>query len=135
MIVADTNLIAYIVIPGPLSSFATEVLQKDREWVAPALWRSEMRNLLLGYVRRGEMSVDEAAHRFREASTLLAKLDIALESGEVLEAAVTFHLSAYDAEFVALARYLKVPLVTSDKDILRNAAQIAISMEHFATIR
>jgi predicted nucleic acid-binding protein len=40
--------------------------------------------------------------------------------------------SAYDCEFVALAKYLGLPLVTVDKQILAQFTGTAISLEKFA---
>jgi predicted nucleic acid-binding protein len=36
---------------------------------------------------------------------------------------------AYDCEFVALAQYLNVPLVTADKKILREFPEVATSLD------
>ena len=41
------------------------------------------------------------------------------------------HLSAYDAEFVALADALGLRLVTEDKAILSSFPLLAVSMERF----
>jgi predicted nucleic acid-binding protein len=52
MIVVDTNVIAYFVLRNEHSALADSVLEKDSIWLAPKLWRSEMRNLLALYVRQ-----------------------------------------------------------------------------------
>ena len=53
MIVVDTNLIAYAVVPGARTEAALSVLGADPAWVAPALWRSELRNALATTMRAG----------------------------------------------------------------------------------
>jgi len=47
LIVADTNLIAYFLVKGPHTREAEAVYEKDPEWAAPLLWRSEFRNVLI----------------------------------------------------------------------------------------
>ncbi len=41
--------------------------------------------------------------------------------------------SAYDCEFVALAQYLDIPLVTADKTILNEFPDIAYSLESYTS--
>ena len=51
MIVVDTNLIAYAVLPGERTADALRVADRDSNWVAPAGWRRELR--VLGQVLNG----------------------------------------------------------------------------------
>ncbi|MCO6439628.1 MAG: hypothetical protein J5I81_00810 [Nitrococcus mobilis] len=51
MIVADTNLLIYILLAGEHTLAAERVFQRDPEWAAPLLWRSEFRNVLALYLR------------------------------------------------------------------------------------
>ena len=46
----------------------------------------------------------------------------------VIETALECGLTAYDAEFVVLARTLGVPLATSDREILEGAPDVALSV-------
>ncbi len=48
MIVVDTNLLAYLLLPTSHTAEADAVLLKDPDWIAPALIHSEFRNVLLG---------------------------------------------------------------------------------------
>ena len=52
MIVADTNLIAYFFIKGDHTDAAQAVFKKDPDWIAPLLWRSELRNAMALYMKK-----------------------------------------------------------------------------------
>ena len=52
MIVADTNTIAYLYLPSDYSDDVETLLLKDSHWIAPLLWRSELRNILTLYLRK-----------------------------------------------------------------------------------
>lgn len=131
MIVADTNLIAYFIIPGPQLALAQAVLRKDDVWAAPRLWRSEFRSILVKYLRSGQVGLADALHYVAEAESLMHGHEHDVDSAPVLAVAYASGSSPYDSEFVHLAQSLRVPLVTSDKQILRAYAQLAVSLEDF----
>ena len=56
MIVVDSNVLAYLYLPGEYSTAAEALLEQDSDWAAPILWRSEFRNILAGYLRRKAIS-------------------------------------------------------------------------------
>lgn len=58
MIVADTNLITYLLLPTPMTAAAETLYRDDPEWAAPLLWRSELRNVLALYLRKGLLPLD-----------------------------------------------------------------------------
>ena len=131
MIVADTNLIAYLLIPGAQTPAVREVLRRDPSWSAPLLWRSEFRNVLALYLRQQALSLADAFVFMEEAETLLAGREYAMESAPVLRLAEQSGCSAYDCEFVHLAQELAVPLVTSDAKLRRAFPQLAVSPDDF----
>jgi predicted nucleic acid-binding protein len=53
VIVVDTNVIAYLFIPCELTAGAESLFSRDPDWLAPLLWRSELRNVLATQVCRG----------------------------------------------------------------------------------
>ena len=132
MIVVDTNLIAYLLIGGAKTPQAENALRKDPEWCAPVLWRSEFRNILAVYIRRGSLSYKGALELSHEGELLLAGGEYQVESGAVLNLVALSGCSAYDSEFVALAQELGVPLVTSDRRILSQFPSSAVSLDVFA---
>ena len=132
MIVADVNTIAYFWIQGDKTRFAEQVIRKDPVWAVPLLWRSEFCNLMLGYVRRGEASMDDALRTIRLAEDHLRATSYRIPSDRVMAVAAESDLSAYDCEYVALAIELGVKLVTSDRQILRSFPVVAAKLEDFA---
>ena len=130
MIVADTNLIAYLQITGELSPIAALVLQKDPYWITPPLWQSEFRNLLAGYMRRG-MSLEKAQEIMEKTLQLLEERQVAPNSNRVLMLASASSCTAYDCEYVALAEQLGIKLVTADKQLIKAFPDIAVSLEDF----
>jgi len=131
VIVADTNLLAYLYIEGPLNQQARQVLLRDSEWAAPVLWRSELRNTLIKCFRGGLIGRDEAFRIMADAEITMLFNEYDLASGDVLELAAETGCSAYDAEFVVLAKDLGVPLVTTDKDLLAKFPDVAVTPERF----
>ncbi len=128
MIVVDTNVIAYLYLPGKHTSLAENLLKRDPEWVAPVLWRSEFRNVLTHYVRNGLLDLNQAFAIQTEAESLLSGREVEVESLDVLELSATSGCSAYDCEFVATARFLGVPLVSEDAQLRRRFRSVAVSL-------
>ena len=133
MIIADTNLIAYLLIRGQNTSEAEAVFRKDSQWVAPRFWRSEFRNVLVLSLRRKLMEMDEALEAMEQAERLIGGQEFEVQSSRVLRLAATSGCSAYDCEFVALAQDLGVPLVTSDRLLLARFKPTAVSMRTFCS--
>ena len=131
MIVVDTNAIAYLLIAGEHTREAIDVLRKDRDWVAPALWRSEFRSVLTMYMRQGFLNLPDAAQIMETAELLMQDGEFEVASFEILKLVSSSRCSSCDCEFVALARNLGVPLVTSDGEILDVFPSVAVSPKDF----
>ncbi len=119
MIVVDSNVLAYLYLPGDHTADAEALIERDPEWAAPVLWRSEFRNILAGYLRRKALTFDQACSLQSEAESLLNGLEFEVDSQAVLELVRDSDCSAYDCEFIALAIKLNTKLVTADKKLLR----------------
>lgn len=131
MIVVDTNVIGYLFLSSEQSHLAERALQKDDEWAAPTLWRSEFRNVLLFYMRKDIIKLEQAIPIMDSALKLLRGREYEVPSFEVLRLASISKCSAYDCEFVAAANDLKVPLITVDKQLLREFHPVAVSLGSF----
>ena len=117
MIVVDSNVLAYLYLPGEHTAAAEKLLAREPDWAVPLLWRSEMRNILATYMRQKMLTFEQAYEIQREAEALLADAEYDLDSHEVLRLAADSGCSAYDCEFVALAHRLGVKLVTQDSKL------------------
>ena len=131
MIVVDTNIIGYLFLTSSKSSLTEQALRKDSLWAAPLLWRSEMRNVLALYIRKSHLSLADTQQIMKEASDLMQSQEYEVTSNQVLELVNISTCSAYDCEFVALARDLNVSLLSVDRQILKNFPDTAISLETF----
>jgi predicted nucleic acid-binding protein len=126
MIVADASLLTSLLAHRPASSVADAVLSHDADWCAPALWRFELHNALLKYVRAQMLTIAESEVIVGRAERLIAHREQQAEAGAVLRAAVTHRLSAYDAQYVALAKKLGIPLVTLDRRLALAVPNVAL---------
>jgi predicted nucleic acid-binding protein len=131
MIVADTNLLIYLYVHGQRTEESEAVLQRDALWAVPLLWRSEFRSSLIGLVRAHALQLDDALAMIDEAERWLTGREYSVLSRQVLTLASRSGCSAYDCEFVALAQDLEVPLVTTDRQILKAFPTIAVSPSAF----
>jgi predicted nucleic acid-binding protein len=132
MIVVDTNVIGYLFLSSDQSLSAERALQKDIEWAAPVLWRSEFCNVLAFYMRKNIIDLAHAQIIMNSALKLLKDREYQVPSFEVLRLASESKCSAYDCEFIAVANDLKVPLVTVDKQLLREFPSVAVSLSIFS---
>ena len=134
MIVVDTNIVVYLFIENEYTPKAESVFRKDAQWAAPILWRSEFRNVLAYYMRNHFLAFDSAIKIMNEAIFLLSDNEYEVTSLDVLKLAQASGCSAYDCEFVTLARDFGLPLVTSDKKILKTFPEYTVSLESYAGV-
>lgn len=133
MIVADTNLLAYFLLPGERTEAAEAVWRADSDWHAPLLWRSELRNVLALQMRRGGLSLTDAQAVAGEAEGLMEGREHGVDAHHVLRLARDSGRSAYDCEFVALAEALSAPLVTADWGLAGAFPGLAVEPESFTS--
>jgi predicted nucleic acid-binding protein len=128
VIVVDTNVLAYLYLPGEHTSHAEALLERDSDWAAPVLWRSEFRNILAGYMRRRVLTFEQAREVQAEAESLLSGSEHDVDSQRVLELVRDSDCSAYDCEFIAVAMKLGAKLVTMDARLLRAFPRHAVAL-------
>ena len=129
MIVVDTNVISYLLLPTPMTAAAEALYQGDPEWSAPLIWRSEFRNVLALYMRKDLLALAAALSLQERAEKLLEGREFHVHSTDVLRLAQASGCSAYDCEFVALAMDLETRLYTADRRLLRAFPDQAVALQ------
>ena len=130
MIVVDTNVVAYLFIKGDYTKNAVSLLKSDPIWIVPFLWKSEFRNVLALYFRQGHLSLSEIQTIMNETEDFLSGNEYEVNSFEVFDLVSNSKCSAYDCEFVALAKRLGLDFYTSDKKILKEFPGIASDLKN-----
>jgi predicted nucleic acid-binding protein len=125
MIVVDTNILAYLYLPGDRTEEVKSLLEADSEWAAPVLWRSELTNILCTCMRVKGLAKDRCLEIFELADELMRERTYSTSPLRVFEVAERTACSGYDSEFIALAEDLQTKLVTYDAALLSRAGPIA----------
>ena len=131
MIVADTNLVAYLLIEGDRTPIARQVYTRDPDWRLPPLWRSEFLNVLATSVRAGVLTHEQAQGAWSAGKRRFADAEVEPGGEAVLAAALKRGISAYDAQFVVVAERLSARLVTSDRRLTAACPERAVSPADF----
>ncbi len=131
MIVVDTNVLVYAVRPGEQTELVLAAKRKDPDWLAPAFWRLEMRNVLALSMRVAGMALATAIEAFSAAEGLVEDLDLEPGVEEALRLAQGAGISGYDAEFVFAAERLGLRLVTADRRLAERCPENAVSLSAF----
>jgi predicted nucleic acid-binding protein len=125
VIVVDANVLVYLWLKESYADTAAALLSDDPQWIAPLLWRSEFRNVVVGALRRKMISRETALAAIDGAEQQMDGNERIVDSRDVLRLAAQSRCSAYDCEYVALAEAAGVPLVTNDAQILKEFPSIA----------
>ena len=84
-----------------------------------------------GALRRRLLTTEKAIQIANLAESILAENEVTVSTSAVLQLVSRWRCSAYDCEFVALAKEQRVPLVTLDRQLLHDFPRIAVSLQEF----
>ena len=102
---------------------------REPAWVAPALWRRELRNVLATVMRVRALPLRQALAAFAAAEALVTDATVEPSTEECLRLAARGRVSAWDAEFVWVADAAGLPLVTADRKLARAFPGRVVSLE------
>lgn len=133
MIVVDVNVVAYFLIEGDKTAAARDLQHRDADWRLPMLWRHEFLNVLATFTRQGGATISEARTLWRLGVELFGPREQGVDMDAALALAVESGISAYDAQYIALARQLRTVCVTEDRRLLRAFPDSTRRMQTFGT--
>lgn len=128
MIVVDTNIVAFFLIEGDKTGLVRKLWEIDPDWRLPRLWQHEFLNVLATYARSGGMPAQEVRKIWQTAQNLFREMEYEVDMIAALELAIKHKISAYDAQFVVLARSLHTALVTEDRRLARRFPKLVNSI-------
>ena len=130
MIVVDAPLVAFLLIEGEGTPVARRLYKADPEWVTPPILNHELLNILggLGHAE-GDFASMEAL--WKEARGILAPRQQVPDPVRALRLSVELGLSGYEAQYLALAEKLALPLLTTEKRLLALRGGRCVTPEHY----
>lgn len=133
VIVADANIVAALYFDSTATVDARRLLELDGDWVVPDLWRHEMLNIAANYAKFAQSGLAGVTTGWGQADAVFGARQQPVDMSAALALAAKYHISAYDAQYVALARKLGVHLVSLDKKLLAAVPGTAISLREAIT--
>lgn len=131
MIVIDINVVVYLLTDTPQRDLALELRETDADWLVPPLWRHEMLNVLATLTRQDVLDKAAALTVWRNALDLIGTRERQPPMETALALAIAQGVSAYDAQYVALAESLGVPLVSEDRKLYLTFPDRVVSLSQF----
>ncbi len=134
MIVVDNSVAVSWFLADELDPYAVAVLDaisETHEMLVPSLWLLEFVNTMLVAERRGRIEATtriDALERVKSLPLRIASSPTVF-SLEVLQTLAHAHsLSAYDAEYLRIAREKDLPLATLDSSLRHAALQESVAL-------
>jgi len=131
MIVVDANILIYSMIKCEQSPLVQKLRGKDADWRTAALCLHETLNVLATYHRREVLTLAQSRALLGHAERFIEEAQCEVVMDTALAVAAQYAVTGYDAQYVALAQSLNVPLITQDRKLRKAVPGIAFSMEEF----
>jgi len=130
MIVVDASILSFLLIEGELTEEARALYRIDPEWVTPPILNHEMLAIL---TEVGSREGDAAAmiELWRQVRLLVGSRQQIPDPVRSLRRGVETGISGYDAQYLALAEQLSLPLITEERALLEAAPGRAVSLRSY----
>lgn len=125
MIVVDSQIIAYLLLPGQHTGLAEKLYRENPHWIAPQNWKVEFLDILRRYEEESKAGVLNAhqvlihAEKLMERGTFDVNLDRALSMARRVNSSISAGF------YLALAEDRKTTFYTFREDFLYASPAIA----------
>lgn len=130
MIVVDASIVSFLLIEGELTEKARALYRIDSEWITPPILNHEMLAIL---TEVGSLEGDAATmiELWRQVRLLVGSRQQIPDPVRSLRRGVESGISGYDAQYLALAEQLSLPLITEEEALLQAAPGRAVSLRSY----
>ena len=130
--VLDNSVVTGWYIPDQATTYTQAIaarLETDRA-IVPALWQIEFANVLKTACTRGTLSLENAREIVDAMTTLPIEVDSGAAPGprQLLELAMRYSLSSYDAAYLELAMRHGLPIACQDAKLREAALQAGVAV-------
>ena len=130
--VLDNSVVTGWYIPDQETAYTQAMatrLETDRA-IVPALWQLEFANVLKTACTRGKLTLDVAREIVDTVGTLPIEIDNGVAPGprQLLELAMRYNLSSYDAAYLELAMRHGLPIACQDGKLREAALQAGVAL-------
>lgn len=134
MIIVDSNVLAARNLTGTNSMVAEQVEQKDPVWIVPPLWRYEFQNILAKVTGARQITIKDAIFVWKKVSKQLTANEHEPNPEMVIYLSDRYKITAYDANFIAVAMEMDLMFVTEDGELQRKFPALAMGMKTFISM-
>lgn len=131
MIVVDTCVISYLVNESEFTPSAQKLFEYNPYWIYPPTWQDEYSNIVSKIAKEIKQPIDDAIKNFEFVVSQMSNNEKFVNRSKAIALSIKHGISAYDAQFVALAIDYNTILVTEDKELIRKCPQYAMSMQTY----
>lgn len=133
MTVIDANIIIYAITESEQTALARNLLERTPDVVVPVLWRSECLSALVVLARNGRIVASDAPGAFIAAWEIFHPRERDVDYELAMRVALERSISAYDAQYLALAMQLECHLVTNDRKLADRCGDVALLLKEAST--
>ncbi len=130
MIVVDASIVAFLLIEGELTPAARRLHRLDPEWITPPILNHELLHILaaLGHSSGSQEDRRAMVEIWRGIRQSVGARQQVPDPVKALKLAMELGIPGHDAQYLALAEQLALPLVTEEESLIAAAPSRAVGL-------